>query len=233
MIKVFVPVYNEGDRIKENLKYIYLSLKQHLVDSFKLYLVDDGSVDNTVNVLNILSGEELYFHYLFYPGPSRRENLAKAMAEYGIAGDVIVMLDSDRSTNEEIIPRMIGHLNTWDVVVGSRYLPGSKIKRSFGRYIISRFYNFIIQFLFDSPVADHECGLKVFRYDAFARIVKDMGYNLDRKFFWDAEFLIRAHYKGLKIIEVPVTWTEGERTSQSFLKDWPMIIYILKMTYRI
>jgi glycosyltransferase involved in cell wall biosynthesis len=232
MVKIFIPIYNEGDRIVDNLREIRARLKEYF-NQFQIYVINDGSTDDTA--ANLLPTIGLFDFYYYYSGPSRRENLALAMRAYGAPGDIIIMLDADRSTNESVIPDAVYAIENsgYDIVIGNRYDGRSIIKRSLKRLVISKIYNFMIRLFFETIIDDHECGFKVFRYEKLVEILKDMPYNLNRKFFWDAEVIIRAINKRFKICEIPVTWTEGRRSSQSFWKDKAMIWYIIKKIHRL
>jgi len=86
---------------------------------------------------------------------------------------------------------------------------------------------------FFSRVRDHECGFKLFKYEVIRDLIKDMGWNLQRRAFWDSEMLIRAQQKGYRIKEVPVIWVEGPKSYISIKKEKSMIIYILRLKFRL
>lgn len=229
MIKVFIPVYNEGEKGAKNIDAIWYRLNSLRMDlimgDFKIFVIDDGSTDNIKEEILKLKNVE----YVKYTGPSRRENLALAMIEYSKPGDRGIMLDSDRSVNENVIPYAVGVLmDGYDIVIGSRYIKEAICKRSIGRLIISKVFNQSMRVMFGSKIRDHQCGLKAFRYEVLSELVKDMGYNLQRKFFWDTEMLIRAQRKGYKIKEIPVVWNEGKKSCQSVWNERSMIPYIIK-----
>jgi hypothetical protein len=229
MIKIFIPVYNEGVNIEKNLDAIYFALQiSHLQN--KIIIVNDGSTDNTVNKMqSLFKPPYKNFDYIHFGFPSRREHLAQAIVSRGKLGDIIVMLDGDGSVNSNAVSRAITLIQQGcDIVVGNRYHKHSVTRRSFKRLVVSKIYNWMIRVMFGSKMADHECGMKVFKYSVISALIDDLGYNLQRGFFWDAEMLIRAQRRGYSIKDESVEWTEAKKSSQSFSKDWPMILYILK-----
>ena len=60
-----------------------------------------------------------------------------------------------------------------------------------------------------------------------------MGWNLQRRAFWDSEMLIRAQQKGYRIKEVPVIWVEGPKSYISIQKEKSMVSYILLLKFRL
>jgi hypothetical protein len=60
-----------------------------------------------------------------------------------------------------------------------------------------------------------------------------MGWNLQRRAFWDSEMLIRAQQEGYRIKEVPVNWVEGPKSYISIKKEKFMISYILLLKFRL
>ena len=78
---------------------------------------------------------------------------------------------------------------------------------------------------------DHQCGFKAFKKSVLMDLVKSAGYDstFKRGWFWDAEILIRARRTGYKIVEIPVTWKSGDKSSFNFKNELRMIPYMLKL----
>src|SRR3989344_9669057 len=144
-------------------------------------------------------------------------------------------MDADRSTGEEALKQAVGSIekDNYDIVIGSRYVRGAKIKRTFNRRVISFLFNNFVRLYFNSKIKDHECGFKFFKAEILKDLVKEMGINYERKMFWDSEMLIRAQKKKLKILEIPVAWVEGPKSALTFKKELPMIKYALKLRFRL
>ena len=148
-----------------------------------------------------------YFRY--DNGPSRRENLADAFKK--AKGDIILFSDTDLAADISALKSLIQAVEgKFDVSIGSRYLKDSHTRRKIDRRVISFFYNHFIRFYLDSKIVDHNCGFKAFKKKAILELIKDAGYDKTfiRGWFWDAEILIRAQRKRMKIAEIPVRWIE-------------------------
>ena len=70
---------------------------------------------------------------------------------------------------------------------------------------------------------------------AFLALKEEMGY--DEKFlrgwFWDAELLIRAQRKKLRILEMPVKWVRAEKSSFNFRRELKVIPYMFGLRKRL
>ena len=122
-----------------------------------------------------------------------------------------------------------------DIVIGSKYVAGAKMKRRPFRLFTSYVYNVCAGFLFKTHIRDHLCGFKAFKRDVILKLVDEMGYDksLRRGIFWDTELLIRAHRHGYSIKEVPIKWTEGVKSNLYFKREIKLLIYIFGFIKRI
>ncbi len=224
-ISLFIPVYNCANLIGRDLRRAYETLLR-LNSDFEIVIVDDNSTDKSYRFKKIIdkaktaTGRDLVY-IACSNGPSRRENLAQAF--FSAKYDIIGFIDADFSCDIHFIFEAVERMKreNADVVIGSRYIHGAKVKRRPMRRIFSFFYNLIIQVLYQSRIYDHQCGLKVFRKQAGLPIVKDMGYDHEfiRGWFWDAEFLIRAQRAKLKIVEMPVVWKYADSSTFNFRRE--------------
>ena len=224
-----MPGYNEEEIIEDNVLKVYEYMKDYC--PFEIIIVDDNSDDDTNEIGTRLAKEYEEIKYIeCFQGPSRRENLAVAFSE--AKGDIIIFMDMDLATDIFFLPRLIHPIKMlqYDIAIGNRYDESSYTKRELSRLIISRCYNWFIMFYFGSKLIDHQCGFKAFKKDVILDLVKDAGYDegYERGWFWDAEILIRAQDKGYEIIEIPVVWFAGKKTSYSLRREIKMIKYMLR-----
>jgi glycosyltransferase involved in cell wall biosynthesis len=92
LISVIMPVYNRGDVISETLN----SLIAQTYKAWECIVVDDGSPDNTLQVLEKFSQKD--FRIRYYSRPINRKEGASACRNYGLEkskGELIQFLDSD------------------------------------------------------------------------------------------------------------------------------------------
>jgi len=133
------------------------------------------------------------------------------------SSEIIVTLDSDLSLDMSFLKSLVDFARGGDICIASRYVKGSRVKRSFSRDVASRVYNFLVRFLFNSKIRSHQMGFTAFNKEKVNKIIKNVENN---GFIFDAELLIRAQKNGLKIREIPVSWKEDKRPgSFNFKKD--------------
>lgn len=232
-VSVILPCYNEKELAVEHTLEVHSYLK-NLGWNFELIVCDDASTDGTPEALGKLTEPEIrVLHYK--NGPSRRENLSRALQD--AKGEALVYMDMDLSTdlkflNDIVTPVLNG---SYDIAIGSRYKQGAEVSRELLRLVYSKLYNGTIRVLFGSRVLDHQCGFKAFRKDVFHELANELGY--DEKFlrgwFWDAELLIRAQQKKLRILEIPVKWISAKKSSFHFFRELKVLPYMLGLRFRL
>ncbi|MFH0862826.1 MAG: glycosyltransferase [Candidatus Altiarchaeota archaeon] len=231
MLSIFVPAHNEALILEASVRRILEALSGCEAE---LIIVDDSSDDGTPAVGQRFAAQDPRVRYLRYDnGPTRRENLA---ASFGQArGEFVAFIDADLSAPPETLPKMLELLKDADIVIGSKYVPGAKVARSLFRDAFSRGAAHLTRLYFGSKVRDHQVGLKAFRKEVILSLVDEAGYDstLRRGFSWDTEILVRAQRRGLRIVEVPVTWVEARKSSVRMLRDWRMIPYMMMLRFRL
>jgi len=105
---------------------------------------------------------------------------------------------------------MLDKLDSYDVVVGSRYHRHSKTKRTLLRLILGRGYSILPHRILRINITDFQCGFKGFRKAAARNSIK---YTTSTGVFWDTEILFIAKNIGYKIGEIPVNWVEKKTRS--------------------
>ena len=233
MISMYIPCYNEEKQLAENIIKICQAL-QRIKKQFEIVIIDDGSIDRTALQAKILEKKYKEIKYEWYKnGPSRRENLGKAMKS--AKGEIIAFMDLDLSVDLMHLPQLIESIeNGNDIAIGSRY-KGVQAKRSAARLIISTMYNFFMYLYLNSQIHDHQCGFKAFKKEKLLPVLEEMGYDNQfvRGWFWDVELLLRAQKKGYKIDEFSVQWNAGKQSSFDLKRELRMLPYVLKLRWRL
>lgn len=230
MLTMFMPAYNEEALIRANALRVARHLRevaQELSVPIELVVLDDGSVDGTAAEVKAAIEEEPGIRYLWAAGPSRRENLVAAMLE--APTPYVGWMDADLATSLDHVKDLVASSVRYDIVSGSRYLPSSVAERDLHRRLISRSYNGLVRLLFGSRIRDHWCGFKIFDRAALAAVSEHVGVGVPgRKMFWDAQMWVCAQRLGLRVLEVPVHWVEGDKSALRVHTELSMIRYTLR-----
>jgi len=204
-LSCFVPAYNE-ERLIAHTVSILDTVLGGACSSHEIVVVDDGSTDRTAAEVEALRKPGVRL-FAAPAGPSFRENLGRAMEEG--RGEIVMFVDADMAVDPDSIRRVLSRIREGaDVAVGSRYLRDSSATRKLPRRVMSVAYNRFLQVIFRSPIHDHQCGLKAFRHPVLQALLPEMRRGADKRraWFWDAEILLRALWRGYRVEEVPVTW---------------------------
>lgn len=157
-ISVVVPLYNEDESLPELLAWIDRIMQKHSF-TYEAILVDDGSKDNSWDIIN-----QLQTTYPVVRGIKFRRNYGKSAALFcgfeAAKGDVVITMDADLQDSPDEIPelyRMVKEEN-YDIVSGwkqKRYDPITKT-------IPSKFFNRTARAVSGIRLHDFNCGLKAY-----------------------------------------------------------------------
>jgi glycosyltransferase involved in cell wall biosynthesis len=214
---IVIPAYNETARIERALCCVSGCIRKSGWDA-EVLVVDDGSTDNTAALVGSWAAEHPEVR-LIRNGRNRGKGYSVRTGMLRAAGDIVMFTDADLSSPIEEAELLFAALAEGaDVAIGSRWLLGRRIvhKQPLYRRIFGRCFNALTRTIMRLPFADTQCGFKAFRREA-AQLV----FSLQRIERWgfDPEILFIGIKRGLRIVEVPVTWGHDERSRISYLRD--------------
>lgn len=211
---VVIPTFNEA----ENIRAITTALLNLPVPDLNVLVVDDESPDGTGAIADELCREHPgRFQVIHRPAKS---GLGTAYIEgftHGMRGgaDYLVQMDADFSHSPDYVPLFIAQAAKYDLIVGSRYVPGGKLddRWSFGRYLLSWWANSVyVRMILGLRVRDATAGFKLWRRSALEKInlaqVRSNGY------VFQVEMAYLAEQSGLHILEYPI-YFEDRRIGRS------------------
>ena len=213
-----VPVYNEEDRFAERAAELADFIGGFPIGS-ELLVVDDGSTDQTANVVEaFLAGEpDLRAKLLRRPhkgkGSAVRAGLEIATAEY--AG----FCDVDLSTPLDQLELILEQACTGSVLaIGSRQAAASRLlkRQRRMREWLGVAYNRLVQLTLTAGIADTQCGAKVAATALWERILP---WSREPHLAWDVEIIAIAHRLGIEAREVAVHWINDERSRVRLGRD--------------
>ncbi|MEO0328718.1 MAG: glycosyltransferase [Pseudomonadota bacterium] len=163
---IVVPCYNEEKRL-DSLAFLDFA---HSNKSIGITFVDDGSSDNTLEVLNkIVSQAPDQLQVLTMKDNSGKAEAVRCGLELACKSEYqfIGYWDADLATPLDAIldfRKVMYRMQDVDIVYGARkMLMGHRIKRAPLRRLISSICAFLARFAIALPVSDTQCGAKLFR----------------------------------------------------------------------
>jgi len=216
-LSVVIPAYNEENRILSTLERTEEYLSKQNFD-YEVLVVDDGSKDKTVEIVNKFSETHQSTKLLKNP-----QNMGKGEAvKNGVLhsnGDIVLFSDADLSTPIEEIQRLFKWLNQdYDIAIGSRNVfdPEIKVDTVLKRRLVGRVFNAVVQFFTIKEFKDTQCGFKAFKKDVAKELFSRQQF---KGFSFDVEILYLAVKMNYKIKEVAVNWTHCDSSKVSIIKD--------------
>jgi dolichyl-phosphate beta-glucosyltransferase len=216
-LSVVVPAYNEERRIGPTLERIlaYLGARRWTAE---VLVVIDGSRDRTADVVRGIATRAIPVQ-LLDAGINRGKGACVRRGMLAARGRVRLFTDADLSTPIEEVERLATALGEGhDVAIGSRRLAASRIgaAQPWWRRAMGRTFAWCVQRVAMPGIHDTQCGFKLFSGAAAARVFSRQRID---DFGFDVEVLWIARRLGLRIAEVPVTWSDDPRSTVRPIAD--------------
>ena len=192
-ISLVFPVHNESFIIEATLRNYVAELTGRVAD-LEVIVAEDGSTDDTKAVLERLAAELPIRLYTSDERKGYQRALVDAISH--ATKPWVFIVDSDYQFAAIDFWRLQAHRATHDVILGMK----SPRKDALYRIWLSRGYNFLLRLFFAVPYRDMDTGFRLIRREALARIAPVVHCMS----FFTAEFVVRAHHAGYRILEVGV-----------------------------
>jgi dolichol-phosphate mannosyltransferase len=197
---VIIPTYNECENIRTVVPAV---LAQDKI--IEVLVVDDGSPDGTAGIVKGMIAGDARIHLIERPqkmglGTAYVKGFTYAI-EHGF--DYAFEMDADLSHDPTMLPKFLEEIQTYDLVLGSRYIKGvNVINWPMKRLLLSYFANVYTSIVTGLPLKDATGGFKCFRIEVLKSInlaaVRSNGYA------FQIEMSFKAWKKGFRIHEVPI-----------------------------
>ncbi len=203
-LSIVIPFMDEEKRLPNSLRKVIQYVDRHLPGT-EIVLVDDGSVDRTVEVIeDYLKRDHVQ---LVTHAHNKGKGAAIRSGILAAAGKYILFTDADLSTPIKDVQRLLEHIkeHDCDITMGSRALPQSNITtpQPLRRVLIGRGGNLVIRFFMGLPFKDTQCGFKLFTSEAAKKLFSVQYFE---RWSFDIEVLYKAKKFGYKACEVAVEW---------------------------
>jgi len=209
-----LPVFNEARHISRVLGAVR-GYSEHIL------VVDDGSTDQTADVLSFEKGIEVVHHPVNRGYGAALDTAFQYSLDHSF--DVLVTIDCDGQHQPQLIPELVAAMKTSDgtqvdLVSGSRYLQrfeGDSLPPE-DRRRINREITDIVNARLGLQLTDTFCGFKAYRVSALKGLkISEFGYAMPLQLWVQA---VRANWS---IVEfpVPLIYLEEERSFGGSLDD--------------
>ncbi|WP_067705419.1 undecaprenyl-phosphate 4-deoxy-4-formamido-L-arabinose transferase [Erwinia sp. ErVv1] len=197
-VSIVIPVYNEQESLPELLRRTTAACDQLPMD-YEILLVDDGSSDNSAEMLASAASEEGSHIVAVLLNRNYGQHSAIMAGFSHVSGDLIITLDADLQNPPEEIPRLVAvAAEGYDVVGTVR----QNRQDSWFRKRASLLINHLIQRTTGKAMGDYGCMLRAYR----RHIIDAMLHCHERSTF----IPILANTFARRAIEIPVHHAERE-----------------------
>ncbi|HEY8047085.1 MAG TPA: polyprenol monophosphomannose synthase [Streptosporangiaceae bacterium] len=211
-VTVVLPTYNEA----ANLPVIAAALFALPLPRLRILVADDNSPDGTGDIADQLADRYGALKMTVVHRPAKQglgrayvDGMTRALQE---GAEFVAQMDSDLSHAPGYLPEMLGTMlaTNADVVIGSRYVAGASLAQEWAWYrkALSGFANVYVRVLLRLGMRDVTAGFKLWRGPALTAL--DIGSTQSNGYSFQVEMNYRAVQRGLKIIELPIRFSERQ-----------------------
>ena len=204
---VIIPTYNEAENVPPLVERIF-----GLEEPVDVIIVDDNSPDGTGEVADALARENTRLEVIHRPrklglGTAYTAGFMRAL-EKGYQR--ILTMDADFSHNPRYIPVLLRLTDTYDLAIGSRYVPGGGVRLwGWHRRMLSRGANLFARTLLGLHAQDCTAGFRCYRAQVLEavdpRSIRADGYSYLLEMLW------RVQKAGFSVAEAPIVFTDRRR----------------------
>lgn len=202
-ISIIIPVFNEKNTIKEVLRRAKTADTSGL--SREIIVVDDASSDGTADILRM---EEDSLVRVLKHEKNKGKGAAVRTGMGYVTGEMMVIQDADLEYDPDDWVKMISPIlkGKATVVYGSRFT-GERRNMFFWHYVGNRMLSLLTNILYNTTISDMETCYKIFTKEALEGIT-----IRSNRFDFEPEITAKLCKKGIRIYEVPISYTGREVT---------------------
>jgi glycosyltransferase involved in cell wall biosynthesis len=191
---IIVPAFNEERNLPAILSRVHAQKY-----SVSVLVVNDGSTDRTSQAAKAGGAIVVDLPFNMGYGAALQTGYQYAL-QHGF--EFVVQIDADGQHEAEDIKNLLIPLigGEADLIIGTRYYPGSAYKTSAVRWFGGVLFNIVTQVFIKQPVTDSTSGFQAMN----RRVLALYSSNYFPSDYPDADVLVMSHFAGIKIKEVPV-----------------------------
>lgn len=214
---VNIPAWNEEKTIATVIQNIPRQITG--IDEVKVQVVDDGSVDKTVEIAKAAGADFVVSHHRnMGVGAAFKTGIESALQN---GADIMVNIDADGQFPVNDIPKFTDLIvtNKADMVVASRFGIKSAKNMPWIKSFLNRFAASVIGKFLRYPIDDLTCGFRALNRETMLRL------NLAYRFTYTQETIVDAISKNLIVKWIPVEVTYFDDRKSKVVKSVGKFVY--------
>ena len=201
-LSIIIPARNEADNLKECISEISKELTLHSIN-FELLIIDDGSTDNTLDVINEINQSISSVKCIRNHGENGFGRAVRLGFE-NFNGDAVAIMMADQSDSpNDLVKYWNCLLDGCDCAFGSRFIRGSQVlDYPLVKLIANRIVNTIIRIAFNIKSNDITNAFKMYRRD----VIEGCKPLISPHFNLTVEIPLKAVIRGYSYKVLPISW---------------------------
>lgn len=203
---IIIPTFNEVENIAKLLREIVVA-----APNVHVLVVDDNSTDGTPEIIHRFTLQNPHIHLLVRPNKTGLGDAYRAGFAWAIERgyEAVVQMDADGSHRVTDLVTLLDVANSFDVVIGSRWVKGGKIMNwPAKRYLLSKLGNIYGRLMLRITIKDATAGFRV--YSGRALENAQILYSTSQGYVFQLENSVRVSEAKLSVQEIPITFVERE-----------------------
>ncbi len=201
---IALATYNERDNLEPLIQAIRTT-----VPAADVLILDDNSPDGTGAAADALALRDSHIHVIHRSGKLGLGTAILSIMRHAIDRDYdqLVTMDADFSHHPQYLPAILKGMDTADVSIGSRYIPGGGVENwPLSRQFMSRATGQLVRFLLGLPVRDTSGNYRCYRVSLLRRA--NLDNMVSRGYSFQQEILHRCHLAGARFGETPIVFAD-------------------------
>ncbi|MEM9886785.1 MAG: glycosyltransferase [Bacteroidota bacterium] len=215
-ISLIIPCYNESDRIF-HLERGIREFRQKWENSYEIIIVDDGSKDDTSQLIRVRLPEIrlITLEQNEGKGGALRRGILEAKGRF------LLTLDADMAAHPLELQKWLRllpehHFSDQQILIASRNHAQSQINAKSHRKFAGHIFNTLVRLLTPIRLSDTQCGFKLYPRVIGQLLFQDL---YTKGWAHDIELLYKAAYLKIEIIPMPINWKHVDTEKIDVLFD--------------
>ena len=201
-LSIIIPAKNEADNLKDCISKICEELTHNSID-FEMLIIDDGSTDNTIEVMDEINKSISSVKYIRNYGENGFGRAVRLGLE-NFTGDAVAILMADLSDSpEDLVSYWKCIQDGSDCVFGSRFIRGGKVYNyPLVKLLVNRVVNTMIRIAFNIQCNDITNAFKIYRRE----VIEGCKPFISPHFNLTVEIPLKAVVRGYSWTVIPISW---------------------------